>query len=231
MDAHRVIKQPRLRCRPQAACLPCTVVITTLLPDAAVLPRRHGTVHFVHVGRHPNPATPLAYAKVTMGSVAEAERVVQSLDGMPLPQLAGSNELIVKFGRVAAVPSTAAAAMPRTQQQGPAGSQRAHSSGGGSDTHQGGASAANGAGGSAAGSAASSVSGAPPALAAHRCGSCGLRESPDLALRRCSACKAVACEHCMGGRGAPACGLLLLCSSTFPRAQLPPGSHVSEPTF
>lgn len=161
-------------------------------------------MHFVHVGRHPNPTTPLAYAKVTMGSVAEAQRVVQSLDGVPVPQLSGSNELRVKFGRVTVAPSATAAGGPHSPRHGPAGSPRAHSSGG---AGLGAAGAVNGASSPGAGGGDGTAS-APRTTAAQRCGSCGLHEGPDLALRRCSACKAVACEQGMGRGAALAIGAL-----------------------
>jgi len=35
------------------------------------------------MGRHPNPAMPVSYAKVTMGSVAEASQVGRSLPRLP----------------------------------------------------------------------------------------------------------------------------------------------------
>lgn len=171
--------------------------------DVRAVLGRHGTVHFVHVGRHPNPATPLSYAKVTMGSVAEAEQTLQALDGVPVPQLSGSNELRVRFGRAAAGPSAAAVAVPHHPRQGPARGPHSHNSGGGSGAHASAAAAANGSGGLTTGSRASSVSGGPTeqrASAVQRCGSCGLLESPELVLRRCSACRAIAyccmlCQH------------------------------------
>lgn len=183
-------------------------------------------MHFVHVGRHPNPATPLSYAKVTMGSVAEAEQTLQALDGVSVPQMSGSNELRVRFGRAAAGPSAAAVAVPHHPRQGPARGPHSHNSGGGSGAHASAAAAANGSGGSTTGSRASSVSGGPTeqrASAVQRCGSCGLLESPELVLRRCSACRAIACACGREGRkGGPAERGLLHCRTTRVAVKAPP---------
>ena len=51
------------------------------------------------MGHHPNPSLPVAYAKVTMGSVAEAAAVAAALHNVAVPQLSGGQELKVRCVR------------------------------------------------------------------------------------------------------------------------------------
>ncbi|PRW39259.1 ubiquitin carboxyl-terminal hydrolase 18-like [Chlorella sorokiniana] len=174
---------------------------------------RYGTAHFVHMGHHPDPNKPLAYAKVTMGSIAEATHAKNALNGVYVDELCNPGEvLLIRFARIGTAayssgPTSPSYASPRARPFGRAGSQAeaAHSpraaptptANGGTparaassmpSAHSGSSLASSVAGGSAAAPAP-----APPLLPPpQRCGSCGAAESATLVLRRCSACKAVA---------------------------------------
>ena len=79
----------RRRLPPPATALPPHCCAPPTSDSPARPPCRFGTVHFCHIGHHPNPRAPLVYAKVTMGSVAEAGRVIHELHDVAVPQLSG----------------------------------------------------------------------------------------------------------------------------------------------
>ena len=88
----------RRRCR----CLPLRAAAAACLclPVAAACPCPRRSLR----GPTWPPAcsVPQAYAKVTMGSVAEASRVLASLNGVAVPSISGSHGLVVRYGRVSA---------------------------------------------------------------------------------------------------------------------------------
>lgn len=167
----------------------------------------------------PSPPPPcsslLSYAKVTMGSIAEATRAKNALNGTYVDELCNPGEvLLIRFARISGAaysssygsgPTSPSYASPRARPFGRAGSQAeaGHSpraaltptANGGPPAraasslptaHSGSSLASSAAGGGSSG-------GAGAAAAAQQCGSCGAAESATLALRRCSACKVGGC--------------------------------------
>lgn len=144
------------------------------------------------------------YAKVTMGSIAEATRVKNTLNGVYIDELCNPGEvLLIRFARIGGAahssgPTSPSYASPPSRPFGRPGS---YAEGGHSPraaltpTANGGPPARTASslpsapsGSSVASSAAAAT---PPPLQppAQRCGSCGAAESATLVLRRCSACK------------------------------------------
>lgn len=146
-----------------------------------------------------------------MGSVAEATRAKNALNGVYVDELCNPGEtLLIRYARIAGAaygsggPTSPSYASPRTRPFGRAGSQAeaGHSpraaatptANGGPparaasslpSAHSGSSLASSAAGGSAAAAAATPPLLPPP----QRCGSCSVAESASLPLRRCSACK------------------------------------------
>lgn len=150
-----------------------------------------------------------------MGSIAEATRAKNALNGTYVDELCNPGEvLLIRFARISGAaysssygsgPTSPSYASPRARPFGRAGSQAeaGHSpraaltptANGGPPAraasslptaHSGSSLASSAAGGGSSG-------GAGAAAAAQRCGSCGAAESATLALRRCSACKVGGC--------------------------------------